>query len=223
MNVNDVICVGAEPIAMLDFIALPRGRTRRSASAIGVGLRAGPSSPGSRSPAARSPRSATWSAASTSPAPAIGTVALDAIVDGSAVAARATRDRPALLRPPLQRLHARPPRAARRAPARRRPARPTARRGPARADRDLRQADASSCCAPRSTSAASPTSPGGVDNLLRLAAEVGYEIDAPLAGPADLRPDRGARRHRRRGDARRLQHGLRLSAWSFRRRTRRRL
>ena len=54
MNVNDVVCVGAEPIAMLDYIAVERAdpevlaRIARSAS------RAAPSSPASRSPAASS-------------------------------------------------------------------------------------------------------------------------------------------------------------------------
>ena len=51
---------------------------------------------------------------------------------------------------------------------------------------------------------------GGLGNLLRLAAEVGYEIDDPLPVAADLRADPGARRRLRRGDARGLQHGLRL-------------
>ena len=51
---------------------------------------------------------------------------------------------------------------------------------------------------------------GGLGNLLRLAAEVGYEIDDPLPVPPDLRADPGARRRLRRGDARGLQHGLRL-------------
>ena len=30
MNVNDVICVGADPIAVLDYIAVERGRRRRA-------------------------------------------------------------------------------------------------------------------------------------------------------------------------------------------------
>ena len=51
---------------------------------------------------------------------------------------------------------------------------------------------------------------GGLDNLLRLEAEVGYEIDAPLPVPAALRADPGARRGLRRRDARGLQHGLRV-------------
>ena len=61
---------------------------------------------------------------------------------------------------------------------------------------------------------------GGLGNLLRLAAEVGYEIDDPLPVAADLRADPGARRGLRRGDARGLQHGLRLLRRRRRRRTR---
>ena len=38
MNVNDLICVGAEPIAMLDFI-LCRDADPEICGAIGVGLR----------------------------------------------------------------------------------------------------------------------------------------------------------------------------------------
>ena len=42
----------------------------------------------------------------------------------------------------------------------------------------------SSCCAPTSTSAGlAHITSGGLENLLRLAAEVGYEIDAPLPVP----------------------------------------
>ena len=134
--------------------------------------------------------------------------------------ARRRRDRPALLRDPLQRLHARPLGA-------RRDRRSTT---SASAGRSAR-----SCSSrPRSTSSrcvellrsevdvrglAHITS-GGLGNLLRLAAEVGYEIDDAAAGAADLRPDPGARRRLRRGDARGLQHGLRLLRGRRRRRTR---
>jgi phosphoribosylformylglycinamidine cyclo-ligase len=40
MNVNDVICVGAEPLAMLDYLAVERADPEREA-AIGAGLRKG--------------------------------------------------------------------------------------------------------------------------------------------------------------------------------------
>ncbi|MGZ5309109.1 MAG: AIR synthase related protein, partial [Solirubrobacterales bacterium] len=40
MNVNDVICVGAEPLAMLDYLAVERADAERE-GAIGEGLRRG--------------------------------------------------------------------------------------------------------------------------------------------------------------------------------------
>ncbi len=40
MNVNDVICVGAEPLAMLDYLAVEKADPEREAQ-IGAGLRAG--------------------------------------------------------------------------------------------------------------------------------------------------------------------------------------
>ena len=52
MNVNDVVCVGAEPIALLDYLAVEQAdpdvmeRSARASSAA-------PSRPASRSPAAR--------------------------------------------------------------------------------------------------------------------------------------------------------------------------
>ena len=158
MNVNDLICVGAEPIAMLDFILCserrPRGlrRDRRGAA------RAAPSWPGSRSPAARSPRWATssragsWAAARSAWSSSTRSSPGDAIEPGDAA------DRPPLLRPSLERLHAGPP-GARRRPARRRAPRPAARRRAARADRDLRARDPRAAALAASTSAGSPTSP----------------------------------------------------------------
>ena len=103
MNVNDVICVGAEPLAMLDYIAIERA-DRALCEQIGLGLARGASSPGSRSPAASWPNSATWSAGSTLPEPASARSPLTR----SSTAPRSSRvigDRPPLLGHPLQRLH----------------------------------------------------------------------------------------------------------------------
>ena len=184
MNVNDLICVGAEPIAMLDFIlcreADPGGlrRDRRRPA------RAAPSWPGSRSPAARSPRSATSSPASSSAGSAIGLVDLDAIVDGGRV-----EPGDAVIGLPSTGLHSNGYTLARTGRSRElaldddRLGRPLGEvllepteiyvRAGARAAR-LR----------RSTSAASPTSPAtGSTTSPRLAAPVGYEIDDPLAVP----------------------------------------
>ncbi len=57
MNVNDLVCVGAEPIAMVDYLAVeqsdPDARPRRSPAA----WRSAPPTRASRSPAASSPSS----------------------------------------------------------------------------------------------------------------------------------------------------------------------
>ena len=53
MNVNDVICVGAEPFAVLDYLAVERA-DEAVMHAIALGLKAGAEQAGSRSPAARS-------------------------------------------------------------------------------------------------------------------------------------------------------------------------
>ena len=137
MNVNDLICVGAEPIAMLDFILCsrrrPRGLRRRSAPACA----AGPSWPASRSRAARSRRWATSSRAGSSAAARSASSPLDEIVTGAAI-----EPGDALIGIPSSGLHSNgytlARSGARRGPARRRAPRAAARRRAARADRDLR-------------------------------------------------------------------------------------
>ena len=54
MNVNDLICVGAEPLALLDYLAVERGRAGDAARARRSACGSVPRRPGSRSPAARS-------------------------------------------------------------------------------------------------------------------------------------------------------------------------
>ena len=63
---------------------------------------------------------------------------------------------------------------------------------------------------------------GGLDNLLRLEADVAYEIDDPLPVPADLRADPGARRGLATRRCTRSSTWAAASAWSSLRRTRRR-
>ena len=68
-------------------------------------------------------------------------------------------------------------------------------RGPARADRDLRQAGGRAAARPTSTCAGSPTSPRAASaTCCGCAAEVGYEIDDPLPVPPvfELIAERGA-------------------------------
>ena len=57
MNVNDLICVGAEPIALVDYVAVEQVEPEVMLGALGSGLKGGASRPpGSRYPAARWPR-----------------------------------------------------------------------------------------------------------------------------------------------------------------------
>ena len=118
MNVNDLVCVGAEPLALVDYLAVEEADAGDSA-AVAAGLkarrraRAGIEIPGGE--LAQLPEMIRGH-----PSPdgldlvgsAIGVVALDRVLDGEADRARRRADRPALERPPLQRLHPRPPGAA---------------------------------------------------------------------------------------------------------------
>jgi phosphoribosylformylglycinamidine cyclo-ligase len=91
MNVNDLVCVGAEPVALLDYLAVERADPD-VAKAIARGLRAGAEQAGVEIPGGElaqlpelirghpSPRGFDLTAA------AFGTVALDAIVSGAACA-----------------------------------------------------------------------------------------------------------------------------------------
>ncbi|HEY2636648.1 MAG TPA: phosphoribosylformylglycinamidine cyclo-ligase [Solirubrobacteraceae bacterium] len=90
MNVNDMVCVGAEPLAVVDYLAVeePEPEVMRQ---IGVGLKAGAEAAGVEIPGGEvaqlpelirghpSPRGFDLAAA------AVGTVALDAIVTGEAI------------------------------------------------------------------------------------------------------------------------------------------
>src|ERR687898_1858148 len=89
MNVNDVVCVGAEPIAVLDYLAVERA-DEAVMRAIGTGLKAGAEAAGVEIPGGEvavlpelirghpSPHGFDLTAA------CFGTVALDAIVSGAA-------------------------------------------------------------------------------------------------------------------------------------------
>ena len=92
----------------------------------------------------------------------------------------------------------------------------------ARADRDLRRAVLELLRSAVEVRGLAHITSGGLGNLLRLARRVGYEIDDPLPVAAGLRADRASRPGSRDGDARGLQHGLRLLLRGRRRRRRRR-
>lgn len=84
MNVNDVICVGAEPLAMLDYIAIERADPE-VCEKIGVGLARGAELAGVEIPGGELAQLGEMVRGFDVAGACFGTVALDAIVDGSAV------------------------------------------------------------------------------------------------------------------------------------------
>lgn len=84
MNVNDVICVGAEPLAMLDYIAVPKAEPS-VCEEIGVGLARGAELAAVEIPGGELAQLGDLVAGVDVSGTCFGTVALDAIVDGSAV------------------------------------------------------------------------------------------------------------------------------------------
>jgi phosphoribosylformylglycinamidine cyclo-ligase len=84
MNVNDVICVGAEPLAMLDYIAIERADPQ-VCEQIGVGLARGAELAGVEIPGGELAQLGDMVRGFDVAGACFGTVALDAIVDGSAV------------------------------------------------------------------------------------------------------------------------------------------
>jgi phosphoribosylformylglycinamidine cyclo-ligase len=85
MNVNDVICVGAEPLAMLDYIAIEKADPA-VCEEIGVGLARGAELAGVEIPGGELAQLGNLVRGVDVSGACFGTVALDAIVDGGAVA-----------------------------------------------------------------------------------------------------------------------------------------
>jgi phosphoribosylformylglycinamidine cyclo-ligase len=86
MNVNDVICVGAEPLAMLDYVAIERAEPD-VCEQIGVGLARGAELAGIEIPGGELAQLGDMVRGVDVSGACFGTVALDSIVDGSAVRA----------------------------------------------------------------------------------------------------------------------------------------
>ncbi|HET8813815.1 MAG TPA: phosphoribosylformylglycinamidine cyclo-ligase [Solirubrobacterales bacterium] len=84
MNVNDVICVGAEPLAMLDYIAIEKADPEVCAE-IGVGLARGAELAGIEIPGGELAQLGQLVRGVDVSGACFGTVPLDAIVDGSAI------------------------------------------------------------------------------------------------------------------------------------------
>jgi phosphoribosylformylglycinamidine cyclo-ligase len=85
-NVNDVICVGAEPLAMLDYIATDKADPRVCGE-VGVGLARGAELAGIEIPGGELAQLGEMVRGVDVSGACFGTVALDSIVDGSAVQA----------------------------------------------------------------------------------------------------------------------------------------
>jgi phosphoribosylformylglycinamidine cyclo-ligase len=84
MNVNDVICVGAEPLAMLDYIAVQRAEPA-VCEEIGVGLAHGAELAGVEIPGGELAQLGELVSSVDVSGACFGTVALEEIVDGAAV------------------------------------------------------------------------------------------------------------------------------------------
>ena len=194
MNVNDVVCVGAEPIALLDYLAVERTDPDVFA-AIAAGLKAGAEAAGVEIPGGEvavlpelirghpSPGGLDLTAA------CFGTVALDALVTGAACAPG-----DALLGLPSSGLHSNGYTLARRALE---PlgldARPPALGGGSVADALLEptviyvRAVLDLLRSGLPVHGLAHITGGGLQNLTRLNAGVGFEVSAPLDVPAIFR------------------------------------
>lgn len=181
MNVNDIICVGAEPLAMLDYLAVEKADPAMCEQ-IGIGLARGAELAGIEIPGGELAQIGDLVKGFDIAGACFGTISLDSIIDGSAVApgdvviglpssgihsngytlARSTLDGIAMeddrLGRPLGEILLEPTEIY------------------VKAIMDLLASSA------RVHGLAHITS-GGLDNLLRLKAEVTYEITDPLAPP----------------------------------------
>jgi phosphoribosylformylglycinamidine cyclo-ligase len=184
MNVNDVICVGAEPLAMLDYIAIDRADPAVCAE-VGVGLARGAELAGVEIPGGELAQLGEMVRGVDVSGACFGTVALDEIVDGSAV-----QPGDAILGLPSSGLHSNGYTLARSAlegiPL---DEDPEGRLGRPLGDELLEPTEIyvkpvlELLRSPVEVRGLAHITSGGLGNLTRLAAEVAYEIDAPLPVP----------------------------------------
>lgn len=192
MNVNDVICVGAEPLAMLDYIAIEQADPE-VCEQIGVGLARGAELAGIEIPGGELAQLGDMVRGVDVSGTCFGTVALDAIVDGAAV-----RPGDSVIGLPSSGLHSNGYTLARSALA-------EIPLGDERLGRPLGEVllepteiyvkpVVELLRSPVEVRGLAHITSGGTGNLLRLAAEVGYEIDNPLPVPPifELIAERGA-------------------------------
>jgi phosphoribosylformylglycinamidine cyclo-ligase len=184
MNVNDVICVGAEPLAMLDYIAIERAEPAVCED-IGVGLARGAELAGIEIPGGELAQLGEMVNGVDVSGACFGTVALDAIVDGAAVVPGDV-----VIGLPSSGLHSNGYTLARTALA----GLPLGEDPEGRLGRPLGEAllepteiyvkpVVELLRSDVEVHGLAHITSGGTGNLLRLAAEVGYEIDAPLPVP----------------------------------------
>jgi phosphoribosylformylglycinamidine cyclo-ligase len=181
MNVNDVICVGAEPLAMLDYIAVQRAEPA-VCEEIGLGLARGAELAGVEIPGGELAQLGDLVSSVDVSGACFGTVALDAIVDGGAV-----QPGDSVIGLPSSGIHSNGYTLAR-----------AALRGLGLDDEQLGRPLGDVLLEPTEiyvkpvlellrsavdVRGLAHITSGGLGNLLRLAAEVGYEIDDPLPVP----------------------------------------
>jgi phosphoribosylformylglycinamidine cyclo-ligase len=181
MNVNDVICVGAEPLAMLDYIAIEKADPK-VCEEIGVGLARGAELAGVEIPGGELAQLGQLVRGVDLSGACFGLVALDAVIDGSAV-----EPGDVVIGLPSSGLHSNGYTLARSALA----AIPLDDERLGRPLGEVLLEPTEIYVKPVVELLRSPVdvrglahiTSGGTENLLRLAAEVGYEIDAPLPAP----------------------------------------
>jgi phosphoribosylformylglycinamidine cyclo-ligase len=181
MNVNDVICVGAEPLAMLDYIAVQKADPA-VCEEIGVGLARGAELAGVEIPGGELAQLGELVSSVDVSGACFGTVALDAVIDGAAV-----EPGDAVIGLPSSGIHSNGYTLAR-----------AALHGIGFDDDRLGRRLGDVLLEPTEiyvkpvvellrsevdVRGLAHITSGGTGNLLRLAAEVGYEIDAPLPPP----------------------------------------
>ena len=181
MNVNDVICVGSEPLAMLDYIAIDKADPA-VCEEIGVGLARGAELAGIEIPGGELAQLGEMVRGVDVSGACFGTVALDAIVDGAAV-----QPGDVVIGLPSSGLHSNGYTLARASLA-----------GIPLDDDRLGRPLGDILLEPTEiyvkpvvellrseieVRGLAHITSGGTGNLLRLAADVGYEIDAPLPPP----------------------------------------
>jgi phosphoribosylformylglycinamidine cyclo-ligase len=181
MNVNDVICVGAEPLAMLDYIAVQKADPA-VCEEIGIGLARGAELAGVEIPGGELAQLGDLVSSVDVSGACFGTVALDAIVDGAAV-----RPGDIVIGLPSSGIHSNGYTLARSALA-----------GIPLGDERLGRPLGDVLLEPTEiyvkpivellrsavdVRGLAHITSGGTANLLRLASECGYEIDAPLPVP----------------------------------------